>query len=587
MPRECQLRSGQIKELTLGGFQVFAERTTIPLGPITLLFGPNSAGKSAISDAMQVLAAFCGLFSPSTEADHSIAQLTTSLLERHWHRTAGSPPELAPEVALGMRVCVDRRRWAGVAITAESDPEGDEERYQPSKPSFLTAVSALGPWLSQGGIADLELQLRVLVADPMNLFGQLNRARGAEYSLDLCADVSLSGVPLLAFDADCLAAINLAHPALGGRIKPDQFELLASRFADRVQIEDGWLRFTALAMLNSAGLSDWGIFAVLDAEYEGAFDDEAKYACWEFVGLFDAIWLCTVKTIQQCAEIVLVPASRTVPTRQELTYLMDEVGSSISDTRLGLRMEGRPEFQELATGGLLAALNHEDALAAPVVRTAKHRLERVNRLLTEHLFREKGYFASTEVHMLSLIDSRLANTQSNAVGNQKKVHGYLVTLLLEDAAGRQFTFEEVGSGLGYVMPVLVAVASGRRAFVQQPELHLHPALQADLADAFIAGLVRPEEPALGRDAPAGQYIVETHSEHLLLRMLRRIRQAGQYDTYLNALDLDREKLVVLYVNPLANGTSKVVHLRIARDGEFIDRWPRGFFEERWRELFDE
>lgn len=79
-----------------------------------------------------------------------------------------------------------------------------------------------------------------------------------------------------------------------------------------------------------------------------------------------------------------------------------------------------------------------------------------------------------------------------------------------------------------------------------------------------------------------QIIAETHSEHLLLRLLRRMRQAADPERSLDPHSLGRENLVVLYVDPKSDGTSKVKHLRIARDGEFIDRWPKGFFEERWR-----
>lgn len=46
---------GTLKQLTIGGFQVFEEKTTIPFGALTLIFGPNSAGKSAILDALQTL----------------------------------------------------------------------------------------------------------------------------------------------------------------------------------------------------------------------------------------------------------------------------------------------------------------------------------------------------------------------------------------------------------------------------------------------------------------------------------------------------------------------------------------------------
>jgi AAA15 family ATPase/GTPase len=68
-----------------------------------------------------------------------------------------------------------------------------------------------------------------------------------------------------------------------------------------------------------------------------------------------------------------------------------------------------------------------------------------------------------------------------------------------------------------VLPVLVAAyaSQGSILAMEQPEIHLHPALQAELGDVFI-------ESALG---PRGNtFILETHSEHLILRLLRRIRE---------------------------------------------------------------
>jgi predicted ATP-dependent endonuclease of OLD family len=41
--------------ITLGGFQVFDELTYIPLDRLTFLFGPNSAGKSSIQDAIEMV----------------------------------------------------------------------------------------------------------------------------------------------------------------------------------------------------------------------------------------------------------------------------------------------------------------------------------------------------------------------------------------------------------------------------------------------------------------------------------------------------------------------------------------------------
>jgi len=219
-----------------------------------------------------------------------------------------------------------------------------------------------------------------------------------------------------------------------------------------------------------------------------------------------------------------------------------------------------------------------------MLRSTKNPVDLVNHLLGDHFFQSSGYFVAAGIHELTPLGFDGLDDDNTKVTNigQK----YLVSLELRDSAGRHFNFDEVGSGIGYVLPVLLTVATSNAAFLQQPELHLHPGLQSELADALIAAL--GDADFGGADSEGcKQIIVETHSEHLMLRLLRRVRQANDPDRALDPHSLGRENLVVLYVDPKSDGTSTVKHLRIARDGEFIDRWPKGFFEERWGDLFDE
>lgn len=161
----------------------------------------------------------------------------------------------------------------------------------------------------------------------------------------------------------------------------------------------------------------------------------------------------------------------------------------------------------------------------------------------------------------------------------------IVELMLRDALGRRLRFDEVGSGVGYLLPVLLALASEYTTFVQQPELHVHPALQSDLGDAFLLSLQPFEES--NRSPRKKQHIIETHSEHLLLRLFRRIRQTANSVIPSEALRLEPDQLTVLYIDPQGDGSSRIHHLHVSRGGDFMDRWPRGFFEERWQDLFDE
>jgi predicted ATPase len=145
--------------------------------------------------------------------------------------------------------------------------------------------------------------------------------------------------------------------------------------------------------------------------------------------------------------------------------------------------------------------------------------------------------------------------------------GSWVTLLLTDTStGVSVALSDVGVGVSQVLPIVAQLALGSNdtVLLEQPELHLHPKAQADLGDLLV------ESVGLGK-----QVIAETHSEHLLLRVLRRIRQGT----------LAPGDVSVLYVDAGDSGSS-VQELRLDSRGEFLDEWPNGFFEERIDELFD-
>jgi hypothetical protein len=126
---------------------------------------------------------------------------------------------------------------------------------------------------------------------------------------------------------------------------------------------------------------------------------------------------------------------------------------------------------------------------------------------------------------------------------------------------------DVGVGYSQVLPLITqaALSRGSLVCVEQPELHLHPAMQARIAEVFI-------EAATGGSNV--QFLIETHSENLMLRFLRRIREGT----------LNPESIQVLYIDQDAVGASHIHELPISPSGEFLADWPKGFFDDRIEEL---
>lgn len=137
---------------------------------------------------------------------------------------------------------------------------------------------------------------------------------------------------------------------------------------------------------------------------------------------------------------------------------------------------------------------------------------------------------------------------------------------------------EVGAGISQLIPVVVAAVEERPGLllVEQPEIHVHPAVQVGLGDLFIEAVSRKHYKKL--------LLIETHSEHLILRVLRRIRETTDNDLPPDTTRFSRDQLSVLYVQGKADGI-QIRRMNIDEHGEFTEPWPKGFFAERAEELF--
>lgn len=123
---------------------------------------------------------------------------------------------------------------------------------------------------------------------------------------------------------------------------------------------------------------------------------------------------------------------------------------------------------------------------------------------------------------------------------------------------------DVGFGVSQILPVLILLASarsGETVVLEQPEIHLHPAVQSRLADVIL-------ETALARRV---QVVFESHSEHLLTRMQRRVAEGD----FMNGLHVSPES-VAFYFCEFERGASAITRLKVNELGG-IENWPKDFF----------
>jgi len=124
---------------------------------------------------------------------------------------------------------------------------------------------------------------------------------------------------------------------------------------------------------------------------------------------------------------------------------------------------------------------------------------------------------------------------------------------------------DAGFGISQILPILVLCYNTPPSSVlilEQPETHLHPAAQAELADVLMDVVAKREI----------QIIIESHSEHLLRRIQRRIAEEK-----FCAAD------AAIYFCEIENGESKATPLELTGDG-FIKNWPKNFFGDEMGDL---
>lgn len=131
---------------------------------------------------------------------------------------------------------------------------------------------------------------------------------------------------------------------------------------------------------------------------------------------------------------------------------------------------------------------------------------------------------------------------------------------------------DVGIGVSQVLPVIVELfyaPPGSIIVMEQPELHLHPAAQAGLADVVIDAIHAGED----FQKRGIQLLIETHSEHFLRRLQRRIAEGtldqDEFSAYFANNDQYPAVLEPLQVDSFGN----------------IKNWPRNFFGDLQGDIY--
>lgn len=162
----------------------------------------------------------------------------------------------------------------------------------------------------------------------------------------------------------------------------------------------------------------------------------------------------------------------------------------------------------------------------------------------------------------------------------KKIGSSLFQIVVEDENGFQSNILDVGYGISQVLPIVAEIFKPqdrrRRRYmdsryanhiliVEQPELHLHPAAQSDLAELLVEFVSDPQK----------RILVETHSEHLIRKLQVCVANPE--------IAITKDMVKIYYVDKRdGSNEASIQEMKLCDDGRFEKEWPSGFFDKAFQ-----
>jgi hypothetical protein len=619
-----------ISKLIVGGFKSIRERTEIPIAPLTFLFGPNSAGKSAALGSIQAFRdRIHEVFDPKEKEEsriygpqvyrkgriHSISSSSIDIEEdgdllpihlgvglESFNAADTTFDEGCPDASKSFFGALDNTAvevevielvgrgteipllWRATEsylrvdnkelfhfvpgwfveswVSKSSMNEGGEDRSLSSTGAVLINLSH--PLWTMTAIRDSQAHLDKIGQDPA-LVSDVHRRRIVEILQRLQAEISENSSELF----QKLVEINGSLLRIRTEVdflhaedwSPKQFGLEGA-------YEIFWKR---------EGLSIEDKTQLL--KFEGMVNEVLRFISGLGRSVLDKVYQCMNVVSVDGDRQVIRPENVTVSFPLNMSHVVTNDYWEANWVSMSTNGSVGYRFDRTALYAYWLGLKHvaSECLSESDLQKIQCRSDFINCILKGGIFGLRRYEVKPEIW--SITTRKLASREPVEAGNEDEIFENVdlkVQLYLEDQNGRRLDFHEVGSGISYVMPILASLHSAKTSWIAQPELHLHPAAQCEMGDVFLRAFNR------------GHFsVVETHSEHLLLRVLKRIRQNARGLEIDDDLKCAPEAVSVLYFDPKEDGSTEIRQMRVSRLGDFKDRWPHGFFEERGRELFDE
>lgn len=565
----------KLTKLSLTNFRSFKQTQTIDFAPTTLLFGPNSAGKSTVLMA---------LFYVQHILEHG--DCDPHYISALGHKFIGGFENLVN----------GRDLTKEIKIKVEFSKSGIGSTYY--DPSLFDEV-ADGLELICAGMPEVMLESELIAVEFVIRYSQLNKSAYVE---QYCVWLNDEFVAQVQSDSGMkirqITSVNFEHPLLTNQNDDSRFSEELSRLPIAVDGVCG-----ALPQLGRPLEVDFSADSIFDNIYANAIYSEIV------VSPLDNL-LALLKASACIGPIRTIPDQQFHPNaspsqgdwysglaawdrfyRPEYAFTHDYNTWIDKRLKLGYQLVVKVEqganryvipHSSDAMSSLLAV---QDAIGVNQVRlTLESEQLEVNggtpidlNLVSKLPFTFTAK-SGTELNFNISLEGESTKTEikvhTDEVYRAGELYKQREVVLWDLSNNIPVSASDIGVGISQVFPLIVAGLTQERGVVscEQPELHVHPRIQVELGDF------------LTQSNDKVNYLIETHSEHIILRILRRIRETTDNELPDDIKPVYTKDVSIMYIE---SGEDGVVAKRIEidDDGEFVTRWPKGFFGERREELF--
>lgn len=547
--------SSLIKSLSLKSFKGFSDEVKIELRPITLLFGANSAGKSSVLQALQYMREV--LERQNVNADRTMQGGEAIDLGGFMNLVHGRDPKSQIEIEVEM------------SLGEESIPELVPEPFD----DWQTQDSDV--WAFYNTLQEIRRRVEVVSVRLIVAWSEVREA-----PVVVGYQIGTNGEWCVKFEStadgrDTRMRINRENPIFMIEREPE----------DSIDLDtlDDWVR-----------VSDFQNTGDVD-QIERPTNKEGKRLTSVVGDLFFAVmeaglerpgdglrsWLTQLNgALPRLDQMLTIPApgaqgAENVYVAREFTAFMSwlTVGPAVLLRDQLRKMRYIGPLRRIPPRGFEVALTKSesawsDGMAAweTLVTGGQSLVGRVSDWMQSSTKLGTGYAVARKSYQECDPNSPMSQPTGPIRKRVQLVNGSGLTLHAQD----------VGVGISQVLPVVVAAqdSSASLVCIEQPELHIHPAVQVGLGDLFIDG-------ALNQGL---SFLIETHSEHLVMRLQRRLREhvLGELPEGLTAVD--PKDVNFIYLGLDEQGSVLVSQIGLTPEGKFDSPWPNGFFSERAAEV---